>query len=244
MKSCGVPKEGFSGQCPHTPSDDSSCRFSRAPGQHSVQAGKGSAPWAQLHFQGLRHIPYPLRGSQRSGLDKLWHVLTGKPWLFFPPRPGSSWRFSSLDLIPCSKGPILPPTPAPAGTNLHKASTFWGTLKTNHSKKPFSAKWQRQKMCSLGRERLQRAALDFPAAIRSSDLFEWWWLHENTSAEPSNDSSDVNRGKKQTEPVQSTEAAMGHDGGDARLQGETTQQGRMTDEKKRLQKQNRLERHL
>lgn len=33
--------------------------------------------------------------------------------------------------------------------------------------------------------------------------------------------------------MQSTEAAMGHDGGDARLQGETTQQGRMTDEKKK-----------
>lgn len=29
---------------------------------------------------------------------------------------------------------------------------------------------------------------------------------------------------------------MGHDGGDARLQGETTQQGRMTDEKKKVTK--------
>lgn len=94
---------------------------------------------AQVHFQGLRHIPYPPRGSQVSGLGKLWHVLTGKPWLSFPPCPGSSWRFSSLDLHPSSTGPILLPTPAPAGTNLHKTSTFRGTLKTkqNNFKNPY-----------------------------------------------------------------------------------------------------------
>lgn len=88
----------------------------------------------------------------------------------------------------------------------------------------------------LERKQLRRAALHFLAAVRATYLFEWWWLHRNTSAEPKDDSYDVNRGKKQTASVQSIKAAMGHDGGDARLQGETMQQGRMTDEKRKVTK--------
>lgn len=38
--------------------------------------------------------------------------------------------------------------------------------------KSLSTKWQRQKMCSLGREPWRRAALHFPAAIRITYLCE------------------------------------------------------------------------
>lgn len=51
-------------------------------------------------------------------------------------------------------------------------------------------------------------------------------------------SYDVNRGEKQTDSVQSIKAwkQTGHGGGDARLQGETMQQDRMTDEERKVTK--------
>lgn len=127
--------------------------------------------------------------------------------------------FPAWTCIPAPRDPFYLPRQHLQGPIYTKLQLSEALSKPNKTKlqKSLSTKWKRQKMCSLGRERWQRAALHFPAAIRITYLCEWWWLHENTSAEPSDDSSDVNRGKKQTESVQSTEAAMGHGGGDARL---------------------------
>lgn len=98
-----APNKGFSGQCPHSTSEDSSPRFSSTPGHPAGREGlshlsSGEFPGADTH-------PLPIRGTQVSGLGKLWHVLTGRPWLSFPPCPGSSWSFSSLDLHMSSEGP-------------------------------------------------------------------------------------------------------------------------------------------
>lgn len=172
--------------------------------QDTLQAGKGSAIWAQVNFQGLTHIPCPsgaLRCLVWANCGMFLQEGHDFPSHHAQAAPGA---FPAWTCIWALRDPTLPSTPPPAGTNLHKASTFWGTSKTQQNKKlqkSLSTKWQRQKMRCLGREWLQRGALHFPAAVRTTYLCEWWWLHENTSAEPSHDSSDVNRGRKQTEAV-------------------------------------------
>lgn len=138
-KSCVAPNWGFSGQCPHSTSEDSSPRFSSTPGHPAGREGlshlsSGEFPGADTH-------PLPIRGSQVSGLGKLWHVLTGKPWLSFPPCPGSSWRFSSLDLHISSEGPKLcvlhHPLQGPIYTKLQLSEALQKHNTTKNSKNPY-----------------------------------------------------------------------------------------------------------
>lgn len=55
----------FSGQCPHTPSDDCSPRFSSAPGHHSVHLSSAALSGAEAH-------PLP-----PQGLSGVWFGQTG-----------------------------------------------------------------------------------------------------------------------------------------------------------------------
>lgn len=176
-------------------------RLQTEQGQEQLQnTPQYSPPWTlRSHWRTVLLCVKGPKNNWQQSLGKLGCVLTGKQWLSSQ-CPGSSCLTAGLPAQSC--------TPAPRDTfrfpHQHLQEPIYTKLQLSTSeaikKKKIliyqAADGEDVQPGELGREQLQRAALHFLAVIRTTYLFEWWWLHGNTSAEPKDDSYDVNRGEK------------------------------------------------